>query len=40
MAFAVCSCVLASRTRSLVPSMVMHAAHNATLLALALLIGG
>ena len=39
-AFAVCSCVLVSRTRSLVPSMVMHAAHNATLLTLALLMGG
>lgn len=39
MAFAMCSCVLASRTRSLVPSIVMHAAHNATLLTMALLMG-
>ena len=39
-AFAVCSCVLVSRTRSLVPSIVMHAAHNGTLLTLALLMGG
>ena len=40
MTFALCSCVLVNRTRSLVPSMVMHAAHNATLLTLALLMGG
>ncbi len=38
-AFALCSCVLVNRTRSLVPSMVMHAAHNGTLLVLAVLIG-
>ena len=39
MAFAVCSCVLAVRTGSLVPSIAMHAVHNATLLLLATLVG-
>lgn len=39
MAFALCSCVLVSRTGSLVPSMVMHAAHNGALLTLAILVG-
>ena len=32
------SCVLAQKTRSLVPSVTMHFAHNATLLTLALLL--
>lgn len=34
------SCVLAQNTRSLVPSVVMHFAHNATLLILTVLISG
>lgn len=34
------SCFLAQKSRSLVPSIVMHMAHNATLLVLTILIGG
>lgn len=33
------SCVLAQTTRSLVPSITMHLAHNATLLTIAVLVG-
>ena len=32
------SCFLAQKTRSLVPSITMHLAHNTTLLALTLLV--
>ena len=34
------SCFLAQKTRSLVPSITMHLAHNTVLLALTLLVGG